>query len=65
MDQTKLSKERKVRALALRQVRLKRGMSKISLSRKSGLTRWTIDRIEAGEKSWNIDSEIIYTETLK
>jgi predicted transcriptional regulator len=39
-------------------------ITKSDLSRKSGLSRACIDRIESGIKPWNVDSEIIYIETL-
>lgn len=55
---------RKKRALELKQMRLDRHITQMELSALSGLTQATISRIETGEIGWNIDSELIYFETL-
>ena len=65
MNPLSLTHNRKQRALQLRSLRINAKFSKSSLARKSGLSRPCIDRIESGETSWDVDSEIIYTEALK
>lgn len=55
---------RKRRATELKKMRLEVGITQVELSALSGLTQATISRIETGEIGWNIDSEIIYFETL-
>jgi len=56
---------RKRRADELKAFRLEKGMSKALLQRSSGLSKMTINRIESGTIGWNIDSEMIYFETVK
>lgn len=56
---------RKKRAFELKQIRLEKGISRKTLAKISGLSRTTIIRIENGTIGWNIDSEIIYFETLR
>lgn len=55
---------RKERANELKQLRIKAGLSQVRVFELSGLTTKTIHTIECGEKSWNIDSEIIYINTI-
>lgn len=64
MNNTLLTSRRKARANNLRLIRMSYEITKSDLSRKSGLSRACIDRIESGIKPWNVDSEIIYIETL-
>lgn len=56
---------RKVRGARLKKVRLAAGISKLELSRRSGLARQTIDKIESGEEGWLIDSELVYLQYTK
>lgn len=56
---------RKERAKILKEYRIEIGLTKTELSNLSGLHRTTIDSIESGTIGWNIDSELIYFETLK
>lgn len=53
------------RASELKQMRLEKGITQMELMAISGLTQATISRIETGKIGWNVDSEIIYFETLK
>lgn len=55
---------RKKRGLELKEFRIEKNLSIDTLSKLSGLHRATIYRIESGE-TWNIDSEIIYFETVR
>lgn len=50
------------RASKLKQLRLRKRLSKSKLSELTGLARETIGKIENGLDCWNIDSEIIYIE---
>lgn len=61
----KIDPIRKKRSEELRQMRLDKGVSQEYVSTISGLSRTTIIRIENGTIGWNIDSEILYFETLK
>jgi DNA-binding XRE family transcriptional regulator len=65
MNPSTLSTLRIKRALQLRAFRIQSKMTKSALSRKSGLCRNCINAIESGSKPWNIDSELIYLESLK
>lgn len=65
MNPISLIHHRKQRALQLRSLRLSAKFTKSAFSRKSGLSRPCIDRIESGKNSWDVDSEIIYIESLK
>lgn len=56
---------RKVRGERLKKYRLAANVSKSELSRRSGLARQTIDKIESGEEGWLIDSELVYLQYLK
>jgi len=56
---------RQKRADELRQIRIEKNISQERLSEISGLHRATIVRIESGKIGWNIDSELVYFETLK
>jgi DNA-binding XRE family transcriptional regulator len=60
----KIDPIRKKRAGELRQLRIEKGINRVELSTLSGLSRTTIIRIETGTIGWNIDSEIIYFETI-
>jgi DNA-binding XRE family transcriptional regulator len=53
------------RGLELKAFRLEVGLTQLKLSELSGLTRSTIIKIETGLIGWNVDSEILYFETLK
>lgn len=56
---------RKKRAVELKQMRIEKCVNRKQMSEISGLSRTTIIRIENGRIGWNIDSELIYFETLK
>ena len=64
MNNSILTSIRIKRAEYLRSTRIESNITKSDLSRKSGLSRKCIDRIESGIKPWNVDSELIYIETL-
>lgn len=49
----------------LRSYRIEKRLTQLQLSQLSGLTRSTIIKIESGLIGWNIDSEILYFETIK
>lgn len=49
----------------LKSYRKEIGITQLELSIRSGLTRATIIAIERGTIGWNVDSEILYFETLK
>jgi DNA-binding XRE family transcriptional regulator len=53
------------RASELRSFRKEVGITQEQLAVKSGLTRATVIAIEKGTIGWNVDSEILYFETLK
>ena len=55
-----LNELRKTRGEQLKAQREVGNISKSQLSRRSGISRSTIDRIENGEGSWNIDTELLY-----
>jgi DNA-binding XRE family transcriptional regulator len=61
----KIDPIRKKRAYELKQARIEKGINRVELSELSGLSRTTIIRIETGSIGWNVDSEIIYFETIK
>lgn len=61
----KIEPIRKQRAAELKQLRIEKGVNRVQLQQLSGLSRTTIIRIENGTIGWNVDSEIIYFETLK
>lgn len=61
----KIDTIRLTRSSELKQMRLDRNVGKVQLSELSGLHLATIYRIESGLIGWNVDSEIIYIETLK
>lgn len=52
------------RAEVLRATRKAYRISKMSLAKRSGLSRNTIDRIEKGTTSWTVDTERIYLDGL-
>lgn len=56
---------RKLRGLRIRQLRKDNNLTQDELAKLSGVARQTIITIEAGENSWNVDSEILILETLK
>lgn len=56
---------RQQRSAELKKMRTDKNVGKFEMSQLSGLHPATIYRIESGEVSWNIDTEIIYIETLK
>lgn len=60
-----IDQERQRRGLELKVMRIKKMITQDDLSKLSGLTKKTIGKIERGDTGWNIDSEIIYLETLK
>jgi len=60
----KLDPIRKQRASELKQMRLEKGINRVELAALSGLSRTTIIRIETGSIGWNVDSEIIYFQTI-
>ena len=64
MSPIELSTLRKKRAAALLFTRKKLKITKLKLSQQTGLSRPTIDRIESGEYSWSIDTEMIYLSGL-
>jgi DNA-binding XRE family transcriptional regulator len=64
MNPSALSSLRIKKALQLRALRMQSKMTKSALSRKSGLNRNTIDRIESGSGPWNVDSELIYLDSI-
>lgn len=49
----------------LKSKRLQNNLTKMDLAKLTGLTRPTIDAIENANKSYNIDSYIIYLEGVK
>ena len=51
---------RKKRGAQLKEKRESSNISKSQLSRRTGISRSTIDRIENGKGSWNIDTELLY-----
>lgn len=53
------------RGFELKAFRKESGITQLRLAQLSGLTRQTIINIEKGTIGWNIDSEILYFETLK
>lgn len=53
------------RANELKQMRIELNITRHKLSELSGLHLATIYRIESGTIGWNVDSELIYFETLK
>ena len=65
MKPEELTKERKIRGMALRAQRLARKFNKMQFARKAGLSRFTINRIESGSESWTINSDILYLNALK
>jgi len=65
MSPIELSDLRKKRASALLFARKRLRITKLKLSQVTGLSRPTIDRIESGEYSWSIDTEMIYLSGLK
>lgn len=60
-----INSARKKRGFELKQMRLECNITQVELSTISSLTQATISRIESGTIGWNIDSELIYFETLK
>lgn len=65
MTEKELKILRTQRGQLLMLMRHKKKISKSMMSRKSGLKRPTIDNIESGNKSYNINSYLIYIHTLK
>jgi transcriptional regulator with XRE-family HTH domain len=65
MSPVEIQALRKKRAENLKALRSSKKISKAKLSRITGLSRHTIDKIEGGNDAWVIDSEIIYQEALK
>lgn len=57
-------KTRQLRAEALKEARKSQHIDKKTLSDRSGVSRFTIDRIESGRASWTVDTEIILMRTL-
>lgn len=55
-----ISKQRKERSIRLKLLRLNSGLSQMGLASVSGLQQCTISKIERGETSWSIDTELIY-----
>lgn len=55
---------RKERANELRNMRVEAGLTQTKIFELSGLRTNTIRAIENGDRSWNIDSEIIYVKTI-
>ena len=53
------------RSVGLKKMRTDKGITRKQLSDYSNLHLCTIYRIESGETSYNIDSEIIYIESIK
>lgn len=57
-------RERKQRAYNLKDLRLNSGLTQIKLSELSGLSQCAISKLERGNVSWSIDTELIYTQTI-
>lgn len=60
-----ISPARLRRSKELKAFRKEVGLTQVKLSELSGLTRTTIVAIEKGTIGWNVDSELLYFETLK
>jgi len=65
MLRTRLFEERRKRSKYLKDLRENADISKKKLSRTSGLDKSTIIRMEKGEESWTIDSEIQFIDAIK
>lgn len=65
MSPAELEQMRKKRGLALSIARRGLKVTKAAFSKKTGLSRPTIDRIENGAGSWTIETELIYLSGLK
>ena len=65
MDNQELFKWRKIRAEDLKNKRLQAKLSVAKLAELSGVDRKTIFRIEKGEISWMIDTEILLLSILR
>lgn len=55
---TQLNDDRRLRAQAIKEARVKGKISKLDLANQSGISRQTIDRVERGG-TWGVDVEII------
>jgi transcriptional regulator with XRE-family HTH domain len=56
---------RKKKAKILKDQRLKKGITKAELMRRSGLSRFTIDHLESGAWNFSIDTQTLYQNALK
>jgi transcriptional regulator with XRE-family HTH domain len=65
MDQNELNEARVKRSSELKALRIAAKLSANQVSISSNLKRGTINRIENGKRSWIIDSEIIYINTIE
>lgn len=65
MTPSELFLSRKARAKRLKELRLKKGITKANLIAITGLTRRTIDRVESGEYDFSTDTETLYLSGLK
>lgn len=59
MTPNELIAKRKERSLVFIEKRKTKGFSKMQLHRCTGISRFTINKMESGG-TWNVDSEIIY-----
>jgi transcriptional regulator with XRE-family HTH domain len=55
---------RKKKSDELKALRLSKNITKSKISRETGLSRHTINRLEGGEEDWSMTSEIIYRQAL-
>lgn len=52
-------------AKELKDKRVKAKLSKHQLAKKAGLARWTVNCMESGDRSFNINSLLLYENALK
>ena len=64
MNIHEITKARKKRADVLLSTRKQLGITITALSKETGLSRDTINRIEQGKTAWTIDTENIYLSGL-
>jgi predicted transcriptional regulator len=65
MTPNQLQSFREERSKSLRRLRENLDITKKKLIQLSGLSYPIINRIESGCEGWSVDSEIIYTESLR